>query len=127
MRPLDIRLQSSVLVPPENRHDVLDRYDKQAIVALEIDRDGVFGVEEHTVVLPDRVILVARNLGRNRNDPAGDGRNLDIARKLNTALGGLLVLVLAQQYALADRLDRFELLARAGLAHSDPRVNSCKS
>ena len=38
---------------PEDGHDVLDGDDVEAVVRVELDGDGVFGIEEHAVVLLD--------------------------------------------------------------------------
>ena len=40
---------------------------------VEIDGDGVLGVEEDAVVLADGEVVVAADLGRDADDAAGDG------------------------------------------------------
>jgi len=73
--------------------------------------------------LCDRVVLVAFDFSRNGHDATSDGGNLDVAGQLNAALGGLLVLVLADQDALAERLDGLQLLfAAVCLTHVMPLV-----
>ncbi|MEY4822795.1 MAG: Adenine phosphoribosyltransferase [Planctomycetota bacterium] len=107
----------STVFPPKDRHHILNRNHEQAIVALEIHGDGVLGVEEHPVVLLDRIVLVAFNLGAHGHHAAGEGRDLNLVGQVQTVLGDLLVLVLADQDPLAQRLDHFDgVLALATFA-----------
>jgi len=85
--------------------DVFDLYDEQPVVAFKIDGDRAFGVEQDLVVLAQRDVGRVFNFSRDGNDPAGDRGDFDIVRQLDAALGLLLVLVLANQNALANRLD----------------------
>jgi hypothetical protein len=89
----------------EDRDDVLDLHHEKPIVTFEIDGNGAFGIEQHLVVLAQRYIRRAFDLGGNCDDSAGDCGNFDVVRELDPALGLFLVLVLANQDALAYRLD----------------------
>jgi hypothetical protein len=75
----------------------------------------VLGVEQHAVVLPDRVVLVVVDLRADRDDAPRQRRDLDLVGQVQARLGLLLVLVLADQDPAADRLDDLEGLGR-GLA-----------
>ena len=70
-------------------------------------------VEEHAVVLLDRVVLVALDLRADRDDAPGERGDLDLVRQMEPDLRDLLVLVLADEDALADRLDDLEGLLAA--------------
>ena len=76
-------------------------------------------IEEHAVVLLDRIVGVAGDLGAHRHDPTGEGRDFDLVGEMDAALRDLLVLVLADEDALADRLDHLDrLVAGPGLVGS---------
>src|SRR5262245_34947704 len=89
----------------EDRDDVFDGDDKELIVGLEIDRNGVLGVEEDFVVLPERNVFVVFDLSRDGDDAASDRGYLGGVRQGDAALGLPLGLVLADQDASTDRLD----------------------
>ena len=84
-------MQRSFLRFSEDRDDVFDLDHKQAVVALEIDGDGAFGIEQHLVVLAKRYVRRVFNLGRNCYNSAGDCGDFDVVGRydrLNQA-GGL--------------------------------------
>ena len=95
---------------PEHRNHILDGDHEQPVVALEIDGDAILGIEQYPVVLLDRIVIIVFDLGADGDDPPGESRDLDLVRQVNAALGLLLVLILADQDAAADRLDGFQRL-----------------
>lgn len=92
----------------EDSDDVFHRNDKEAIIAFEVNWNAVLGVEEHTVVALDRVVVIPINFGADRNDASGQGGDLNLVGQVNARLGLLLIVVLAYQHTLADRLDNFD-------------------
>lgn len=72
---------------PENGDDVLGWDDKQLVVGFEIDRNGVFGMKQDFVVLPQRNVGVVVDGAGNRDDSPGNGGDLGRVRKRDTALG----------------------------------------
>jgi hypothetical protein len=94
--------------PSKHRNHILDRNHEETIVPFEINRDALLRVEEHSIVLLDRIILVTIDLATDRDDPPGQGRYLDLVREMNPDLGDLLVLILPNEHTHADRLDNFD-------------------
>ena len=78
------------------------------VVGLEIYRNGILGVKEDLVVLTERDIFVVFDLGRDRNDAAGNRWNLRGVGQRDAALGLTFWLILADQDAGPDRLDVLE-------------------
>jgi hypothetical protein len=99
--------------------DIFDGNDIQPVIGIQINRDGVLGVEEHAVVASDGIIDIAIDLSGDGDDASGDGGDFDFVGKVNAALGGLAVFIFADQDAFAHRLDDFEWgqigTARGGL------------
>ena len=91
--------------PSKHRNHILDRNHEETIVPFEIDRDALLGVEEHSIVLLDRIILVTIDLATDRDDPAGQGRYLDLVREMNPHLRDFFVLILPDEHPHADRFD----------------------
>ena len=52
----------------EHRNNILNRNHEQPVVPLELNGDRVLGVEQHTVVSADRIVLVVRDLRTDRHD-----------------------------------------------------------
>jgi hypothetical protein len=98
----------------KNGDDVLDLDDEQAIVALEIDGDRAFGIEQDFIVLPKRDVRRIFDLGGNRDNPPGDRGNFDIIGQLDAALGLLFVFILANQDTLANWLNNLKRLRLDG-------------
>lgn len=96
------------ILPTKDRNDVLNRNDEESIVAFEIHGDAVLWVEENAVVLLDRVVLIARDLGADLDDTTCDRRDFDLVGQVNSGLRDFLVLVLSDQNAVAERLDCFD-------------------
>lgn len=107
----------SLLPLTEHRHHVFDRDDEEAVVAFEVDRDGVLGVEEDSVVLIDGVVALGDDLGADGDDAAGEGWDLDLVWQVEAGLGLLLVLVFADEDAEADWFDGFEFVLGAAGRH----------
>ena len=63
----------------------------------------------HTVGWVKRDVGTIFHFGGNRNNTPGYRGYFDIVRQLNTALGLFLVLVLANQHALANKIEIGEL------------------
>ena len=94
----------------KDRDDVFDFHDEEPIIALEIDRNCPFGIEEDLVVLAQGDVLIVLDLGRDSHNSPCYGGDLYIIRQLDAALGLLFVLVLPNQDAITYRLDYFERL-----------------
>ena len=100
--------------PAEDRQHAIDRHDEQPVVVLQLDRDRLARVEQHLVILADRLVLVVLDRLADRDHPAGDDGNLVAVGQDDAALGLALVVVLADDDALADRLDDVVLGRRLG-------------
>ena len=89
----------------EDGDHVFHRNDEEPVVTFEINRDPMLWIEEHAIILSDRVILIAIDLGTDRHHSSSQGWNLDLVRKMNTDLGDLAILVLANEDAVTNRFD----------------------
>jgi hypothetical protein len=103
-----IRIAKLTLRLSEDGHDVFNLDHEQPIIALKIDGNGPFGIEQDLVVLAKRDVRRVLDFGGDGDDAAGDGGNFYVVRQLNAALGLFLILILADQHAFADRLDDFQ-------------------
>ena len=104
---MDPAVTSGSAFTPENSNDVLDRDDKEAIVALEVDRNGALWIEEHAIVLSDGPVIVCSNLQAHCHDSASKCWNLNLVWQMDAGLGLLSRLVLPQQDPQAEWLDDF--------------------
>ena len=89
----------------EDGDHVFHRNDEEPVVTFEINRNTILGIEEDTIILSDRVILITIHLGTDRHHSPRQGWNLDLVRKMNTHLGDLAVLVLPNEDPVTDRFD----------------------
>ncbi len=92
----------------EDGDDIFDGDDEEAIVAFEIDRDGLLGVEEDLVVLADGIIGVVVDECGDGNDSACDGGDFDLVGEMDARLGLLFILIFADEDTVADGFDSFE-------------------
>ncbi len=92
----------------EDGDDIFDGDDEEAVVAFEIDGDGVFRVEEDLVVLTDGVVGVVFDECGDGDDAAGDCGDLDFVGEVDAGLGLLFVLVFADEDTVAEGFDGFE-------------------
>lgn len=60
------------IASPEHSHDVLHGHDEEKVVALEVNRNRVRGVEENLVVFRDRQVGVPLDLEAHLDDAAAD-------------------------------------------------------
>src|SRR5258706_1118796 len=81
---------------------------------FELDRNRLARIEQHLIVLPDRLILVVLDLLADRDHPAGDDGNLVTVGQDDAGAGLALVVILANDDALADGLDDVEFGAGFG-------------
>ena len=96
------------LLLAEDRDHVFDGDHEEPVVTFEVHGHPVLGVEEHPVVLLDRIVLVAVDLGADRDHAAGQGRDLHLVGQVDADLGDFLVLILAQKDAHSDRFNDFD-------------------
>lgn len=89
-------------------NNVLDGDDKELVVGFEIDRNGVFWMEDDFVILLQRQVIVVFDGRRNGHDPAGDGGDLGRIGQGNSAPGLPLRRIFPHQDAVADGLHEFE-------------------
>ena len=89
---------------------VFDLDHEQTIVPFEIDGNGVFGIEQHLVVLTQWYVRWVFDLGGNSYDSAGYRGNFYVVWQSDTAFGLFFVLVFANQDTFAYRLDYFKRL-----------------
>ena len=68
----------NLAVFPKDGHHVLDWNHEQSVVAFEVDRDALFGIEQDSVVLPDGVVLIVLHLGTDGDHPAREGVGISI-------------------------------------------------
>jgi hypothetical protein len=94
---MDPAMASGSAFTPKNSNNVLYRNNKEAIVALEVDRNGPCRIEEHAIVLLDWPIIVCRNLQAHSNDSSSQRWNLNLVWQMDARLGLLPRLVLSQQ------------------------------
>ena len=90
---------------PEDRHDVFDGNHEETIITFEIHGYSLLRIKEHPIVLLDGVVLIARNLSTDRDDPTCDGRNLDLVGQVNPNLSDLLILILTDENPVSNGLD----------------------
>ena len=90
--------------------DIFDGDNKELVVGFEVDGDGVLGVKENLVVLPQRYIFVVFDLSRNSDDSARNRGNLGLIGKCDPALGLSFWFILANQDSSPDGFDVFESL-----------------
>ena len=106
---LPLRVIAELLgVPQSACHDIFDWNHEKTGVALEIDGNGVLGVEEHLVILLDGVVHIRLDLGTDGHNPARQGGNFDLVREVNALLGDLAILILADQNTISDGLNRLQ-------------------
>lgn len=106
----------------EHGDDVFDGDDEEAVVAFEIDGDGVLWVEEDAIVLVDGVAVVVFFEERgDGDDSAGDGGDFNFVGEVDAGLGLLFVLIFADEDALAEGFNGFETSAGGGfgVGHSE--------
>src|SRR5437867_9731498 len=94
-----------LLRAPEDGQHPLDRHDEEFVVMLELDGDGLARIEEHLVVLPDGLVLVVFDGLADGDDPAGNDGNFVAIGEDDAGFGLALVVILADDDALADGLD----------------------
>src|SRR6185436_11926974 len=96
-----------------------DAHDEQLVVVFQLDGNGLARVEEHLVVLADRLILVIFDRLGDGDHAAGNDGDLVRIGQHDAAAGFSLVVVLTDDDALADRLDDvvFAALGRRGFGH----------
>src|SRR5438105_4084785 len=87
---------------------VFDGHDEQVIVTFKVDRNGVLWIKQNLVVLLDGKVRVARYLSGDGHDPTGDGRDFNIVGKLDAAASLFFIRILADEHALAHRLNGFQ-------------------
>lgn len=95
---------------PEDGDDVIDGDHEELIIGVEIDGDGIFGMEEDFVVLPQRDVLVVLDLMRNRDDTTRDRGDFGLIRQRDAPLGFPFRFVFAHDDAHSDRFDVFHSL-----------------
>src|SRR4051794_40981892 len=78
---------------------------------LQLDGNRLTGVKKNLIVLTNRLVLVVLNRLADSNHPTGDDGDLVAVGEDDTALGLALVVVLADDHALANRLNDIELAA----------------
>jgi hypothetical protein len=94
---MDPVVASGSAFTPKYSNDVLDRHDKEAIVALEVDWNGTLWIKKNAIVLRDRPVIICSNLQAHRYDSARKRRNFDLVWQMDAGLGLLSRLVLPQQ------------------------------
>src|SRR4051812_23567483 len=81
---------------------------------FELHRNRLARIEQHLVILPDRLILIILDLLADGDHAPGDDRNLVTVGQNNAGAGLALVVVLANDHALANGLDDVEFGAGFG-------------
>ena len=102
------QVQARSVFLAEHGDDIFHGNDEQAIIAFKVHRNPSFGIEQHLVILLDRVVDVIRDLGTDSHDPASDGRNLNLVREMNANLGNLASLVLSDKDAVTEWLNHLD-------------------
>ncbi len=92
----------------EDGDDIFDGDDEEAVVAFEIDGDGVLGVEEDLVVLADGVVGVVFDECGDGDDSACDCGDFDFVGEVDAGLGLFFVFIFADEDTVADGFDGFE-------------------
>src|SRR5690606_3845528 len=77
---------AALALATEDGDDILDGHDEQPVVTLEIHRDAVLGVEQHAVVLPDRIVIVGIDLGADGDDAPRERGDLDLVGQVDARL-----------------------------------------
>lgn len=93
----------------KNGNYIFDRNNKKLVVGLEVDRNGVLGMEEHLVILAKRDIFIMGDLATDGNDATCDGRYLSGVWQRNPTFGFAFGFILQYQ---DSRTDRFNVLER---------------
>ena len=91
--------------------------DKQPVVPFEVHWDPILRVEEHPVVLPDRVIVIVLDLGTDCDHPPSQGGYFNFVRELDAAFGLLAVFVLPNQHAGTNWFHGFDLGCLGSISH----------
>ena len=104
------QVQARSVILAEHGDDIFHGDDKQAVIAFEVHWNPSFGIEEDPVILLDGIVDIIGDLGTDGHDPAGDGRNLHLVRKVDADLGNLTILVLSDENAATKWLNHFNRL-----------------
>ena len=96
------------LFSPENSHNIVRGYDKEVVIRLKIDRNGVFWVKQDFVVLAKGQVFVVFDGGGNRDDTPSNRGDFCGIRQSNAAFGLPFGFVLANENTQADRLHKFK-------------------
>lgn len=92
----------------EDGHNVFNGNDEKDVAGLEIDGDGVLGMEEDLVVFADGEILVSLDLEADFHDATGDGGDLGLIGEDNPSSRFVLSFVLADEDPHAEGFNRFD-------------------
>ena len=68
----------------EDGYDVVDGDDVKIVVGVELDGNGVLGIEQDAVVLANGKVLVVLDLSGDGDDASGDGRDFDRVGMVNS-------------------------------------------
>ena len=94
----------------KNSYDMIQLDDEQAVIALKIDRNRIFRIEKHLVVLFQGDHRVGFHLRRNSHDSTGNRGNFNIVRQPDSTFGFFFILVFPNQYPFAYGLDGLEIV-----------------